>query len=164
VRFASDLLVILIVSHCPCFQAQSSNVRPRWSHEKRASWLQYFTFAHLGFAFLISDVLAGHLNSFNSSKLVTVMGGFSTKWYESCCRTCVLNAALVNALRLRLVSSTLGPCWGRWRLYPGAGGGGLQGARLFSGNDFTRRFVMPEVITGLSLLSALFGIDWTGER
>ena len=61
----------------------------------------------LGFAFLYIPILLLVIYSFNESKLVTVWGGWSTKWYgELLQNESLLNAAWVT-LRVAIVSSTL---------------------------------------------------------
>lgn len=105
----------------------------------------------LGFAFLYIPIVILVIYSFNESKLVTVWGGFSLKWYSSMWRNeGLMNAAWVT-LRVGLMSATIGTVLGvlaaltlvRFNRFPGR--------LLFSGMIYAP-LVMPEVITGLSLL------------
>src|ERR1700754_2075631 len=61
----------------------------------------------LGFAFLYLPIVLLVIFSFNELKLVTVWGGFSTKWYVSLMSNqAILDAAWVT-LRVGLLSATL---------------------------------------------------------
>jgi len=104
-----------------------------------------------GFAFLYIPIVILVIYSFNESKLVTVWGGFSLKWYRSIWHNeGLMNAAWVT-LRVGLMSATIGTVLGvlaalslvRFNRFPGR--------LLFSGMIYAP-LVMPEVITGLSLL------------
>jgi len=89
--------------------------------------------------------------SFNESKLVTVWGGFSTKWYgELINNEAFLDAAWVT-LKVGVMSSTVAVVLGTMAAYLLVKGGRFFGRTLFSGMIYAP-LVMPEVITGLSLL------------
>ena len=61
----------------------------------------------LGFAFLYIPIVSLIVYSFNSSRLVTVWGGFSTKWYGALLRNDqILNAAFLS-LKVAAISATL---------------------------------------------------------
>ena len=61
----------------------------------------------LGFAFIYLPILILVIYSFNASRLVTVWGGFSTRWYRALLRNeALLDAAWVT-LRIGLISATL---------------------------------------------------------
>lgn len=111
----------------------------------------------LGFAFLYIPMLILVIYSFNASKLVTVWAGFSTKWYgELLQNEQFLDAAWVT-LRVALISSTLATVLGTMAAYILIRGGRFYGRTLFSGMIYAP-LVMPEVITGLSLLLLFIGI------
>ena len=105
----------------------------------------------LGYLFLYAPILILVVYSFNESKLVTVWSGFSTKWYgELAGNEKLLDAAWLS-LRIAAASATgaviLGTLcavvlvrYGRFRL------------RLLFSAMTTAPLVMPEVITGLSML------------
>jgi putrescine transport system permease protein len=117
---------------------------------KRFSWFNATSIA-LGFAFLYIPILLLVIYSFNESKLVTVWGGWSTKWYVSLLENeGLLNAAWVT-LRVALVSSTIATILGTLAAIVLVRMGRFRGRTLFSGLIFAP-LVMPEVITGLSLL------------
>jgi putrescine transport system permease protein len=104
-----------------------------------------------GFVFLYGPILLMMAYSFNASRLATVWGGFSTKWYgELLGNTLVIDAALLS-LKIAAVSATLATILGTMAGIALARFGRFRGRILFSGM-VTAPLVMPEVITGLSLL------------
>ncbi|NVO22351.1 ABC transporter permease subunit [Donghicola sp. C2-DW-16] len=123
---------------------------------KRFSWFN-LTSLTLGFAFLYLPMLILVIYSFNESKLVTVWAGFSTKWYgELMQNEAFLDAAWVT-LRVAVISSTLATVLGTMAAHVMVRGGRFFGRTLFSGMIYAP-LVMPEVITGLSLLLLFIGI------
>jgi putrescine transport system permease protein len=105
----------------------------------------------LGFAFLYIPIVSLVVYSFNESRLVTVWGGFSTKWYGALLRNDqILNAAWLS-LKIAAVSATLAVVLGTLAGMTLARFGPFKGRTLLSGLT-TAPLVMPEVITGLSLL------------
>lgn len=104
-----------------------------------------------GFAFLYIPMVILVVYSFNESKLVTVWAGFSTKWYgELLSNEAFLDAAWVT-LRVAFFASTLATVLGTMAAYVMVRRGRFFGRTLFSGMIYAP-LVMPEVITGLSLL------------
>jgi len=111
----------------------------------------------LGFVFLYVPMLILVVYSFNASKLVTVWAGFSTQWYgELLSNEAFLDAAWVT-LRVAVISSTIATVLGTMAAYVLVRGGRFFGRTLFSGMIYAP-LVMPEVITGLSLLLLFIGI------
>lgn len=111
----------------------------------------------LGFVFLYVPMLILVIYSFNASKLVTVWAGFSTKWYgELLSNEAFLDAAWVT-LRVAVISSTFATILGTMAAYVLVRGGRFFGRTLFSGMIYAP-LVMPEVITGLSLLLLFIGL------
>jgi len=104
-----------------------------------------------GFAFFYIPILSMIVYSFNGSKLVTIWGGFSTKWYVSLFHNQQIVKAAILSLKIALLSATLATILGtmagialaRFRVF--------RGRMLFSGL-VTAPLVMPEVITGISSL------------
>jgi putrescine transport system permease protein len=116
----------------------------------RFSWFN-LTSIILGFAFLYIPILLLIIFSFNESKLVTVWGGWSTKWYASLLgNEAMLDAAWVT-VRVGLVSATLATILGTLAAIVLVRMNRFPGRTLFSGLTYAP-LVMPEVITGLSLL------------
>ncbi len=122
----------------------------------RLSWFNV-TSLTLGFAFLYLPMLILIIFSFNDSRLVTVWGGFSTRWYGALFQNQqFLDAAWVT-LKVALFSSTLATVLGTMAAYVLVRAGRFPGRTLFSGMSYAP-LVMPEVITGLSLLLLFIAI------
>jgi len=123
----------------------------------RLSWFNAVSLT-LGFAFLYIPMIILIIFSFNESKLVTVWAGFSTKWYASVVQNeAFLDAAWVT-VRVAVFSSTLATILGTAAAYVLVRGGRFFGRTLFSGMIYAP-LVMPEVITGLSLLLLFIGVE-----
>ncbi|MGR3344450.1 MAG: ABC transporter permease subunit [Paracoccaceae bacterium] len=123
---------------------------------RRFSWFNA-TSLTLGFAFLYLPMIILIIYSFNRSRLVTVWAGFSTKWYgELLQNDAFLDAAWVT-LKVAAMSSTLATVLGTMAAYVMVRSGRFYGRTLFSGMIYAP-LVMPEVITGLSLLLLFIAI------
>ena len=123
---------------------------------KRFTWFNA-TALTLGFAFLYLPMLILVIYSFNESKLVTVWAGFSTKWYGELFRNeAFLDAAWVT-LQVAILSSLIATVLGTMAAYVLVRAGRFPGRTLFSGMIYAP-LVMPEVITGLSLLLLFISI------
>jgi putrescine transport system permease protein len=104
-----------------------------------------------GYAFLYVPLVLVAVYSFNDSRIATVWGGLSTRWYGELLRNDqVLDAAMLS-LRVALTSATLATLLGTMAGLALARFGRFRGRTLLSGM-ITSPLVMPEVITGLSLL------------
>lgn len=123
---------------------------------KRLTWFNV-TSLTLGFAFLYLPMLILIAYSFNGGRLVTVWAGFSFKWYgELFQNEGFMDAAWVT-IKVAIMSSTLATVLGTMAAYVLVRGGRFRGRTLFSGMIYAP-LVMPEVITGLSLLLLFIGI------
>ena len=123
---------------------------------RRFSWFNA-TSLTLGFVFLYLPMVILIIFSFNESKLVTVWAGFSTKWYGELLRNeAFLDAAWVT-IKVAVFSSTIATILGTMAAYVLVRGGRFMGRTLFSGMIYAP-LVMPEVITGLSLLLLFISI------
>jgi putrescine transport system permease protein len=116
----------------------------------RMTWFNVTSVA-LGFAFLYIPILLLVIYSFNDSKLVTVWGGWSTRWYTGLLDNEELMKAAWVTLRVAVVSSTIATVLGLLAAIVLTRMNRFPGRTLFSGMVFAP-LVMPEVITGLSLL------------
>lgn len=105
----------------------------------------------LGFLFLYLPILSLVVYSFNESKLVTVWGGFSTKWYGELLRDPQILGAAWISLKIAFVSATLALILGSLAALVMVRYTKFRGRGLFTGM-LAAPLVMPEVITGLSLL------------
>jgi putrescine transport system permease protein len=113
----------------------------------------------LGLAFLYLPIILLVIYSFNESRLVTVWGGFSTRWYTALLENeAILDAAWVT-LRLALLSASAATVLGTLAAVALTRRGRFFGRTLFSGMVFAP-LVMPEVITGLSLLLLFVAIGF----
>lgn len=123
---------------------------------RRLTWFNA-TSLTLGFSFLYLPMIILIIYSFNESKLVTVWAGFSTKWYGTLLQNqAFLDAAWVT-LKVALASSTIATILGTMAALVLVRAGRFYGRTLFSGMIYAP-LVMPEVITGLSLLLLFIGI------
>jgi putrescine transport system permease protein len=105
----------------------------------------------LGLAFLYIPILLLILYSFNASRMVTVWGGFSTEWYVSLLSNEELLDAAWVTLRVALVTATAATVLGTLAAVTLVRYARFPGRTLFSGMVYAP-LVMPDVITGLSLL------------
>ena len=105
----------------------------------------------LGFAFLYLPLVILIIYSFNASRLVTVWGGWSTRWYAELLNDPAMMEAAWMSLRVGVTSATLATILGTMAAVALSRGDGFRGRTLFSGM-LHAPLVMPEVITGLSLL------------
>jgi putrescine transport system permease protein len=113
----------------------------------------------LGFAFLYLPIVLLVIFSFNESKLVTVWAGFSTKWYGELFQNQALMDAAWVTLRVALVSATFATVLGTLAALALDRYSRFRGRVLFSGMVYAP-LVMPEVITGLSLLLLFVAIGF----
>ena len=117
-----------------------------------ASWSRFNIFSIvLGFAFLYLPIVLLVIYSFNESRLVTVWAGFSTKWYVSLFNNQGMIDAAWVTLRVAFVSATVATVLGTLAALALNRYTRFRGRLLFSAMVFAP-LVMPEVITGLSLL------------
>lgn len=120
-----------------------------------------------GYAFLYIPLISVVIYSFNDSRLATVWGGFSTRWYGELFRNEQVLDALFLSLRIAITSATLATVLGTMAGLVLARFGRFKGRTLFSGMILSP-MVMPEVITGLSLLLLFVVLQqltgWPGQR
>jgi putrescine transport system permease protein len=89
--------------------------------------------------------------SFNASRLVTVWAGWSTQWYVSLIHNEAMLDAAWTSLRVALLSATAATILGTMAALALVRMGRFRGRLLFSGMIYAP-LILPEVITGLSLL------------
>ncbi|MDH3546579.1 MAG: ABC transporter permease subunit [Gammaproteobacteria bacterium] len=120
-----------------------------------------------GYAFLYIPLVSVIVYSFNDSRLATVWGGFSTRWYGELFRNEQILDSFFLSLRVAATSATLATIFGTMAGLVLARFGRFRGRTLFSGM-ITSPLVMPEVITGLSLLLLFVSmqqlIGWPAQR
>lgn len=120
-----------------------------------------------GFVFLYLPILSMAVYSFNDSRLATVWGGFSTRWYVSLASNRQILGAAALSLKIALVSATVATVLGTMAGFALARFRRFRGRTLFAGL-VTAPLVMPEVITGISLLMLFIllaeATGWPGQR
>src|SRR6202047_417839 len=96
--------------------------------------------------------------SFNASRLVTVWGGWSLRWYHEFFNDSAMIEAAWMSFRVAAVSATIATLLGTLAAVALSRGESFKGRTLFSGMLYAP-LVMPAVITGLSLLLLFVAID-----
>lgn len=124
----------------------------------RRSWVLLVA-AGLGFLFLYAPIASLVIFSFNESKLVTVWGGFSTKWYGELLRDAQILGAAWISLKIAVLSASGAVVFGTLAAYVLLRVGAFWGRPVLRGMT-TAPLVMPEVITGLSLLLLFVSMEW----
>ncbi|QTL03385.1 ABC transporter permease subunit [Aquabacter sp. L1I39] len=125
---------------------------------KGMSWFNVTSIV-AGFAFLYIPILLLVIYSFNASRLVTVWAGFSLQWYASLLENEQLLDAAWVTLRVAFISSLIATVLGTMAALALTRYGRFFGRTLFSGMTYAP-LVMPEVITGLSLLLLFVAIGF----
>ena len=120
-----------------------------------------------GFAFFYIPILSMMVYSFNASRLATVWGGFSTKWYLSLLTNKQVGSALLLSFKIALISASVATILGTMAGIALARFTRFRGRILFSGL-VNAPLIMPEVITGISslmffILMAEY-VGWPGQR
>jgi putrescine transport system permease protein len=104
-----------------------------------------------GFAFLYGPILLLVVYSFNASRLVTVWGGFSTRWYAALTQDAQLIASVRTSLLVGVLSAAIATFNGTLAAIALVRFGRFRTRTIFAGAIYAP-LVMPEVILGLSLL------------
>jgi putrescine transport system permease protein len=110
------------------------------------------------FAFLYAPIVSVVVYSFNASKLVTVWGGWSFKWYGALANDRAIIDAAILSLEIAAISSTLATILGTIAGYVLVRFPKFLGRTAFSGM-VNAPLVMPEVITGLSMLLLFISME-----
>jgi len=133
--------------------------------KKRSTFL--VSMLGFGYAFLYIPLILVVVYSFNDSRIATIWGGFSTRWYGELLQNDLILDAAFLSLRIALTSATFATILGTMAGLVLARFGRFKGRTLFSGM-ITSPMVMPEVITGLSLLLLFVTLQqltgWPGQR
>jgi putrescine transport system permease protein len=119
----------------------------------------------VGLAFLYLPMLLLVIYSFNASRLVTVWGGFSTRWYGTALSNAPLLASAWISLKAAFLSALLATAVGTWLALILTRFGAYRGRETLAFLGFVP-LVLPEIILGLSLLLLFIslGVDrgfWT---
>ena len=126
-----------------------------------------FSMLVFGYAFLYVPLLSVVVYSFNDSNLATIWGGFSTRWYGELLKNDQVISALLLSLKIAISAATLATLFGTMAGIALSRFGRFRGRNLFTGM-ITSPMVMPEVITGLSLLLLFVTLQqltgWPSQR
>ncbi|MBB6342809.1 putrescine transport system permease protein [Pseudomonas fluvialis] len=132
---------------------------------KRFSFSTLMLWVGLLFIYLPMVILV--IYSFNGSKLVTVWGGWSVKWYAGLLDNSQLMGAVMRSIEIALYTAVAAVALGTLAAFVLTRIPRFKGRTLFGGL-VTAPLVMPEVITGLSLLLLFVAmaqiIGWPAER
>src|ERR1700681_4828858 len=112
----------------------------------------------LGLAFLYLPIVILVIYSFNALRLVTVWGGWSLRWYSEFFNDRAMLEAALMSFRVAAVSATLATVLGTLAAVALSRGERFRGRAMFSGMLYAP-LVMPEVITGLSLLLLFVAVN-----
>ena len=104
-----------------------------------------------GFAFLYLPIAVLVVYSFNASRLVTVWGGFSARWYGALLDNEKYRDAALTSLKIAVVAASIALVLGTCAGFAMNRFGRFRG-RLVFGFMLMAPLVVPEVILGLSLL------------
>ena len=120
-----------------------------------------------GLTFIYLPMLILVIYSFNASKLVTVWGGWSLKWYVGLLDNTQLMGSVMRSLEIAFYTAIAAVALGTLAAFVLTRINHFKGRTLFGGL-VTAPLVMPEVITGLSLLLLFVAmaqmIGWPQER
>ncbi|MGZ9709026.1 ABC transporter permease subunit [Pseudomonas sp. GNP013] len=132
---------------------------------KRFRFSSFMLVAGLLFIYLPMLILV--IYSFNESKLVTVWGGWSIKWYVGLLDNTQLMGSVARSLEIACYTAVAAVALGTLAAFVLTRISQFKGRTLFGGL-VTAPLVMPEVITGLSLLLLFVAmaqlIGWPQER
>ncbi|MCE9952784.1 ABC transporter permease subunit [Aeromonas allosaccharophila] len=121
----------------------------------------------LGLLFIYLPMVIMVIYSFNASKLVTVWGGWSLKWYFGLLDNKQLIGSVFRSLEIACYTAIAAVALGTVAAFVLTRIPHFRGRTLFGGM-VTAPLVMPEVITGLSLLLLFVAmaqlVGWPAER
>ncbi len=125
---------------------------------RRGPTIVNVTAVALGLAFLYLPIAILVIYSFNASRLVTVWGGWSTRWYVELLNDRAILEAAWTSLRIGALSATAATVLGTLAAVALVRLGRFRGRTAFSVMVFAP-LVMPEVIIGLALLLLFVALD-----
>ena len=118
------------------------------------------------YLFLYLPIISLVVFSFNDSKMVTLWGGFTTKWYGQILQDREVMEGFILSLKIAFLAATASVVLGTLAAFAMVRYRRFTGRSLFSGM-INAPLVMPEVIVGLSLLLMLVSvqraIDWPAK-
>ena len=134
-------------------------------NSQRSTFL--FTVCAFVIAFLYVPMVLLVIYSFNKSRIVPIWGGWSTRWYKELFNSPEVWEAVTLSLKIATVNACFATVLGTLAGLALVRFGQFKGRTLFSGM-ISAPLVMPEVITGLSLLLLFIWMQstlgWPNER
>jgi putrescine transport system permease protein len=132
------------------------------SRNRKNRGILLLSIASFGYAFLYVPIISVMIYSFNDSRLVTLWGGFSLRWYRSLLQDGEILGAALLSLQIAVISATVATIMGTMAGLALDRLGRFRGRTLLTGM-ITSPLVMPEIITGISLLFLFISLaDWVG--
>ncbi len=132
---------------------------------KRSRFL--LSFLVFGYAFMYVPLLCIIAFSFNNSKFVTTWSHFSFKWYRVLAQNEIMLDAALNSLKIASCTATISIIIGTLAAIAIVRLKNFKGKPLFMGM-ITAPLIMPDIVTGLSLLLLFVGLfntfGWPNER
>ena len=126
-------------------------------HKPKSSWFLKGMLL-LGLLFLYMPLVVLVMYSFNSSRLVTIWGGFSTAWYSKLLHNEQILDAVWLSVRIAVCSAAAAVVLGTLAGYALARIKRFRGSNLFTGM-VSAPMVMPDIITGLSMLLLIIQVQ-----
>jgi len=132
------------------------------SQPKAGRGIMLLSIAAFGYAFLYVPIVSVIFYSFNDSRLVSLWGGFSLRWYRSLAQDGEILSAAMLSLQIAVISATVATIMGTLVGLALNRLGRFRGRILLTGM-ITSPLVMPEIITGISLLFLFISMaEWIG--
>ncbi|MDF2691257.1 MAG: binding--dependent transport system inner rane component family protein [Gammaproteobacteria bacterium] len=123
---------------------------------KQSLWLKFAL--TLGLLFLYLPIIMMIIYSFNASTLVNIWGGWTTSWYHVLAQDDDLISAALLSIQVAVTASTIALVLGTMIAVVIKRYGVFKGRNFFYGMSITP-IVMPDVVTGLSLLLLFVGMN-----
>jgi len=117
----------------------------------------------LGFLFLYTPIIILIIYSFNEANIINIWSGFSLKWYKELFYDIELINALIISLKVATSSASISVITGACAGVALTRFGLFNGRFLFS-SMLSAPFVVPEVITGFSILMLFIFLAWPENR
>ena len=125
------------------------------------SWLRRL-FLSLGIVFLYAPIVLLIIYSFNASERLTIWGGLSWRWYIKLFENPAMLSAAWNSFQVASVSASVATVLGTLAALSLTRLGPFRG-RAFLSTMTVMPLVMPEIITGISLLLFFIALEsWIG--
>lgn len=126
-------------------------------NKTKTNWLS-LSWLSMGYFFLYVPIFVLIIYSFNDSKLASVWGGFTTKWFAAVFNDVEIVESFLLSAKIALITACFSVVLGTFAAYSLDRYRRFTGRTVFSGM-LSAPLVMPEVIIGLSLLLLLVSMQ-----